>query len=31
MKRLPVLDVYLRAASGAFVREVFVVDCGLLN
>ena len=27
-KRLPVLDVYLRAANGIFVREVFVVDSG---
>ena len=27
-KRLPVLDVYLRAANGSFIREVFVVDSG---
>jgi len=27
-KRLPVLDVFLRAGSGSFVREVFVVDSG---
>jgi hypothetical protein len=27
-KRLPVLDVYVRAASGSFIREVFVVDSG---
>ena len=27
-KRLPVLDIFLRTASGAFVRELFVVDSG---
>ena len=27
-KRLPVLDVYLQTARGAFVREIFVVDSG---
>jgi hypothetical protein len=27
-KRLPILDVYLRLATGAYVREMFIVDSG---